>query len=113
VAAAGTLAELLGRRELRLTLDGVGPAAQARLTAAGELAHRGDSYTVALPAEPDATTVPDLVADLVRLGVRVHAVEPGRISLEERLLNILRGEASEPNPGGNPMPNPESTEEHR
>jgi hypothetical protein len=45
--------------------------------------------------------------------VRVHAVEPGRISLEERLLNILRGEASEPNPGGNPMPNPESTEEHR
>jgi len=113
VAAAGTLAELLGRRELRLTLDGVGPAAQARLTAAGELAHRGDSYTVALPAEPDATTVPDLVADLVRLGVQVHAVEPGRISLEERLLNILRGEASEPNPGGNPMPNPESTEEHR
>jgi ABC-2 type transport system ATP-binding protein len=25
------------------------------------------------------------------LGVRVHAVEPGRISLEERLLGILRG----------------------
>jgi ABC-2 type transport system ATP-binding protein len=34
--------------------------------------------------------VPDLVADLVRLGTRVHAVEPGRISLEERLLGILR-----------------------
>jgi ABC-2 type transport system ATP-binding protein len=30
------------------------------------------------------------VADLVRLGVRVHAVEPGRITLEERLLDILR-----------------------
>ena len=33
--------------------------------------------------------MPDLVADLVALGVRVHAVEPGRISLEERLLDIL------------------------
>jgi ABC-2 type transport system ATP-binding protein len=45
---------------------------------------------VALPADDDATTVPELVADLVGLGVRVHAVEPGRISLEERLLDILR-----------------------
>jgi ABC-2 type transport system ATP-binding protein len=34
--------------------------------------------------------VPDLVAELVTLGARVHAVEPGRISLEERLLGILR-----------------------
>jgi len=36
--------------------------------------------------------VPELVRDLVGLGVRVHAVEPGRISLEERLLGILRHE---------------------
>jgi ABC-2 type transport system ATP-binding protein len=36
------------------------------------------------------TAVPDLVADLVGLGVRVHAVEPARITLEERLLDILR-----------------------
>jgi ABC-2 type transport system ATP-binding protein len=50
----------------------------------------GDSFTVALPADEAASIVPDLVADLVTLGVRVHAVEPGRISLEERLLDILR-----------------------
>jgi ABC-2 type transport system ATP-binding protein len=43
-----------------------------------------------LSADHDTGTVPDLVADLVGLGVRVHAVEPGRISLEERLLDILR-----------------------
>ena len=44
---------------------------------------------MAFPADDEAT-VPDLVRDLVALGVRVHAVEPMRISLEERLLDILR-----------------------
>jgi ABC-2 type transport system ATP-binding protein len=51
----------------------------------------GDWITVALnDDDEDPATVPDLVADLVALGVRVHAVEPGRITLEERLLGILR-----------------------
>lgn len=39
--------------------------------------------------------MPNLVADLVALGVRVHAVEPARISLEERLLGILRAGSGE------------------
>jgi ABC-2 type transport system ATP-binding protein len=90
VAAFGTLAELLGQRELRLRLEGVGAEARARLAAAGRLAGSGNSFTVVLPADEVASVVPDLVADLVALGVRVHAVEPGRISLEERLLDILR-----------------------
>jgi ABC-2 type transport system ATP-binding protein len=90
LAASGTLAELLGRHELRMRLDGVGTEAQARLAAAGRLTHSGDAFTVALPVDPDPATVPDLVADLVSLGVRVHAVEPARISLEDRLLDILR-----------------------
>ena len=95
VAASGTLTELLGQRELRLRLDGLSAAAEARLAAAGQLTRSGDAFTVALPAEQDGTLVPDLVADLVRLGVRVHAVEPGRISLEQRLLDILRTGQSE------------------
>jgi ABC-2 type transport system ATP-binding protein len=90
VAASGTLLELLGQRELRLHLAGVSAAAEALLARGGELHREGDWYTVALPAEDDDATVPDLVRDLVGLGVRVHAVEPGRISLEERLLGILR-----------------------
>ena len=90
VVESGTLPELLGRRELRLRLDGVTAQAEARLSAAGELTRSGSSFTVKLPAEQDTTTVPDLVADLVGLGVRIHAVEPARISLEERLLDILR-----------------------
>ncbi|HEY7272429.1 MAG TPA: ABC transporter ATP-binding protein [Actinoplanes sp.] len=90
VAASGTLPELLGQHELRLRLDGVTAQAETRLAAAGQLTRSGNAYTVALPADHDTATVPELVADLVRLGVRVHAVEPGRISLEERLLGILR-----------------------
>jgi ABC-2 type transport system ATP-binding protein len=101
VAASGSLSDLLGRRELRLRLDRVSAQAQRRLAAAGDLTRTGDAFTVALPADADTTTdttaVPDLVADLVALGVRVHAVEPARITLEERLLGILR-----PGSGGDP-----------
>ena len=90
VAASGTLQELLGRRELRMRLDGVNAEAESRLAAAGELTRSGTSFTITLPADQNDVTVPNLVADLVALGVRVHAIEPGRISLEERLLDILR-----------------------
>ena len=90
LAASGTLAELLGQRELRLQLSDLSPAAHARLAATGEVQRAGDWFTLALPADDDGTAVPDLVRDLVALGARVHAVEPARISLEERLLGILR-----------------------
>ncbi|WP_432944915.1 ABC transporter ATP-binding protein [Kribbella sp. CA-253562] len=89
VAAAGSLAELLGQRELRLHLTGVTPAATARLAETTVLDHTGDWITVALPADDD-TIVPALISDLAGLGVKIHAVEPGRITLEERLLGILR-----------------------
>ena len=95
IAASGTLAELLGRHEVRLRLDGVGARAQARLAAAGSVTRTGNQFSVTLPDEQDTSVVPELVADLVGLGVRVHAVEPGRISLEERLLDILRTGTSE------------------
>ncbi|MDI6103729.1 ABC transporter ATP-binding protein [Actinoplanes sp. NEAU-A12] len=87
VAAAGTLPELLGRRELRLVLTNVTAEAAALLE---PFAREGDHYTVTLPDD-----VPALIADLVKLGVRVHAVEPARVSLEERLLDILRTQPEE------------------
>jgi ABC-2 type transport system ATP-binding protein len=89
VAASGTLAELLGQREVRLHLTEVAAAAEARLAETGATTRLGDWFTVALPAD-DGVAVPALVGDLVALGVRVHAVEPGRITLEERMLGILR-----------------------
>jgi ABC-2 type transport system ATP-binding protein len=90
VAAAGTLTELLGQHEVRLHLTGVSPGIEQRLAAAGVVERVGDWFTVALPADDEGASVPDLVGDLVALGARVHAVEPTRVSLEERLLGILR-----------------------
>jgi ABC-2 type transport system ATP-binding protein len=96
VAASGTLAELLGQREVRLRLAGVDPRAEDRMRSTGSLTRSGDWFTVRLAADDDGVTVPDLVADLISLGVRIHAVEPARISLEERLLAVLRHEESAP-----------------
>jgi ABC-2 type transport system ATP-binding protein len=90
VAASGTLAELLGQRELRVHLTEISPAVESRLAATGAVERVGEWFTVSLPPEDDETAVPNLVRDLVALGARVHAVEPARISLEERLLGILR-----------------------
>ncbi|HVE62956.1 MAG TPA: ABC transporter ATP-binding protein [Mycobacteriales bacterium] len=97
VAASGSLAELLGQRELKLHLTGVSGEAGRRLAATGRVEQAGDWFTLSLPADDDGSAVPDLVRDLASLGARVHAVEPSRISLEDRLLGILRdGEAGRP-----------------
>ena len=100
VATSGTLSELLGRRELRLQLTDVSAQVRSRLVATGKAEQEGDWFTVALPADDLGNAVPDLIADLVALGARVHAVEPGRISLEERLLGILRDGAEARSAGG-------------
>ncbi|WP_245159594.1 ABC transporter ATP-binding protein [Blastococcus sp. CT_GayMR19] len=92
VAASGSLAELLVQREVRLRLADADGRAEDRMRASGTLTRSGDWFTVQLAADDDGVTVPDLVRDLVGLGVRVHAVEPARISLEERLLAVLRHE---------------------
>ncbi len=51
VAASGSLLELLGGRELRLRLDGVGADAERRLAAAGRLTREGETFTVELAAD--------------------------------------------------------------
>src|SRR5919112_1328745 len=77
VAASGTLAELLGQREVRLHLTDLSPAASARLAVTGGVERSGDWFTVALAAEDDGTAVPDLVGDLVALGAGVLAAGGG------------------------------------
>lgn len=89
VVALGTLDELLAEPVLRLRLGGVGAEARALLTARGRLADDGEWLALrGLPTE----AIPSLVADLVRAGVRVYAVEPGRESLEARFAALVGGE---------------------
>ena len=90
VAKSGTLDQLLGQREVRLHLTEVSPAAETRIAATGRSERVGEWFTVELATDDAPAAVPDLVRDLAALGARVHAVEPARISLEERLLGILR-----------------------
>ena len=106
VVASGTLAELLGQRKVTLRLNNVSEQAHERLQASGDVERELDAYTVTLSdesgdADDRADTfdradaeVSSLVADLVALGVHVYGVERSRISLEDRLLGILRAGAA-------------------
>ena len=94
VIAAGSLDELLGHRQVHLHLTEVGADARERLGATGDPtgdpSGGPDRFTVPVPVGHESAAVADLVRDLVALGVRVHAVEPSRMSLEDRLLTLLR-----------------------
>jgi len=95
VLASGTLSDLLGRRQVRLRLHQVGAQALARLASTGALTIQRDQYVIDLNPDTESTSnaVPDLIEDLISLGVRVHAVEPMRVTLEDKLLELLRDPA--------------------
>ena len=89
VIALGTMDELRGAQNaVRLRLAGLGEAGEEMLRRYGEVDSEGDWYVVRGVGE-DA--VPELVAELVRAGGRVYAVEPSRLTLEDRFLQLLGG----------------------
>ncbi|MCI0581511.1 MAG: ABC transporter ATP-binding protein [Chloroflexi bacterium] len=101
VVAEGPLAEVLGEQETRIRVEGLAPAGLAALTGFGEPRIDGHDLVV---RELNPDRVPDLVAALVGMGVRVHTVTSGRESLEQRFLELVGraregGEATEPEPG--------------
>jgi ABC-2 type transport system ATP-binding protein len=87
VVALGTLEALLGGSgvvRLRAGGDGV----EETLAAFGPAEQEAGWYTLQhLPEEQ----IPALVAALVQRGCRVYAVEPQRQTLEERFLQLLKG----------------------
>ena len=94
VIAAGTLAELLGESSVRIEATDL-PSTQAvtdALAAFGNVVHDDDWITIR-PIDP--ARIPDAVAAVIGLGGRVHAVDPGRRSLEDLFLGMVRedGEA--------------------
>jgi ABC-2 type transport system ATP-binding protein len=90
VVAAGTLAELLGASAVRLRVTDLRDPL-ATLAPFGHVTQEDDWLAVG-PLEPDR--VPDVVAAVVAAGGRVHAVDPGRRSLEDLFLDLVRDEAT-------------------
>ncbi len=87
VVSAGRLEDVLGEPAVRLRVSDLDGAAEAALGAFGPVAHEGE-WLVIRPLA--AERVPDVVEAVVRHGGRVHAVDPGRGSLEERFVALMR-----------------------
>ena len=90
VVADGTLDELLRADTVRIRATDLPRDAHLTLARFGAIAHEGEWLTV---RGVDAERIPELVAEIVRLGGRVYAVEPKHESLEDRFLSLLGGGA--------------------
>jgi ABC-2 type transport system ATP-binding protein len=93
VVADGPLDDLLGVPTVRVRVTGLSQAARADLAAFGRTADE-PPWLVVRGCPPER--VPDLVAALVAAGGRIYAVDAGRVSLEERFIELL---ARPPEPG--------------
>jgi ABC-2 type transport system ATP-binding protein len=87
--AAGPISDLLGAPAVRIRVRGL-PDPDAVLGPFAPVQADGDGTFVLRPLDPDR--VPELVAAAVRAGGLVDAVEPGRGSLEEAFLVLVREE---------------------
>jgi ABC-2 type transport system ATP-binding protein len=91
IVAAGTLDEVIAGDGVRIRATGLEPAGRAALDAFGPIEDDGEWLTFR-PLEP--SRIPDVVAAIVAAGGRVHAVEPGRGSLEARFLELVAADGS-------------------
>ena len=88
VVATGPLDQLLAGGTLRVRIGGLDGSIRAALAGFGEVGDEAGWLTV---HGIDLDRVPDLIAEVVRLGARVYAVEPRKQSLEDRFLELLGG----------------------
>ncbi|HKW77459.1 MAG TPA: ABC transporter ATP-binding protein [Candidatus Limnocylindria bacterium] len=86
VIADGKLDELLRADTVRVRATDLPRDAMSRLAAYGAM--DGDGGWI-VARDIDAERVPDLVAEIVRMGGRVHAVEARHETLEDRFLRLL------------------------
>ncbi len=90
VVAAGSLTDLLGETAVRLRVDDLpnDGALDGALLAFGPVERDADGWLIVRGVPDDR--VPALVAAVVAAGGRIHAVDPGRRSLEDLFLNLVR-----------------------
>jgi ABC-2 type transport system ATP-binding protein len=90
--ASGPLDEVVAADGVRLRVTDLDDAGRTELTRFGPTSVEGDWLSIR-PLDP--ARIPDLVAAVVATGGRVHAVEPGRGSLEARFLELVGGPREE------------------
>jgi ABC-2 type transport system ATP-binding protein len=86
--ASGPLEDVVAAGGVRLLVTGLDDAGQRALATFGPVEVDGE-WLVIRPL--DRERIPDVVASIVAAGGRVHAVEPGRGSLEARFLELVTG----------------------
>jgi hypothetical protein len=88
VLATGTLDELVGGSTIRIRATNLSPDDVRELSVFGRVDVGADDW-LAIEAARGTDPTPDLVAWIVRRGGRIHAVEDGRRSLEDRYLELV------------------------
>jgi ABC-2 type transport system ATP-binding protein len=96
VVASGELDDVLGRAETLIRVTGLSATDLAAIEPFGPPTLDGDMLAI---RPMDAERVPELVAQLVSMGAKVHEVRSGRSSLEQRFLALV---ARDRPPAGTP-----------
>ncbi len=86
VIAEGRVDELVGAPAVRVKVSGLSDEDRAALARFGAVAAKGEWLRIAGLRDG---AVPELVAEIVRRGGSVHAVDPEHVTLEERFLELL------------------------
>jgi ABC-2 type transport system ATP-binding protein len=89
VLASGRLTDLLGESTVRIRVTDLPDTVPATLTRFGRVATSDDGWLSIAGIDPDA--VPEAVAAVVAGGGRVHSVDPGRATLEDRYMELVAG----------------------
>ena len=98
VLASGRIDDLLGESSVRLRITDFAAADVAELRRFGRVSVSEDGWFSITGLDPER--VPDVVAAIVSVGGRVHAVESGRVTLEDLFLRLVGGGAAGRAPGG-------------
>ncbi|HEY8845172.1 MAG TPA: ABC transporter ATP-binding protein [Candidatus Limnocylindrales bacterium] len=97
VLASGRLDDLLGQSTVRIRVTDLPTTAMAALGRFGAVASSDDGWLSIAGIDHDE--IPEVVSAIVSAGGRVHAVDPGRATLEDRYMELVAGVARPPAPG--------------
>ena len=92
VVASGRLDDLLGESTVRIRVTDLPAMVVTSLDRFGRVV-AGDDGWLSI-AGIDRDTIPDVVATIVGAGGRVHAVDAGRATLEDRYMELVGGGAA-------------------